>query len=202
MHSDLITLIQKCECCQKLKIPTSHLRIRAPYIARPNPTKPWNVVSTDIIQLSESKDGNKWVLIFVDTFSRFIEAVPLSAVNGFSVGETLVHQIICRHGCPSTLICDNASYYVHGEFPKLCQLMGIRAAPVTAHHPQANGIAKSKVKALKLLLRCLVKTEFNQWDKFLPFALFAFNTSYNNQTGLLHFLSTMVLKLTFKAKQQ
>ena len=108
MHSDLITFIQKCESCQKLKNPTGHLRIRAPYIARPNPTKPWDVISTDVMQLSESNEGNKWVLIFVDTFSRFIEAVPLSTVNGFTVGETLVHQIICRHGCPSFLICDNA----------------------------------------------------------------------------------------------
>ena len=99
---------------------------------------------------------------FVDTFSRFIEAVPLSAVNGFTVGETLVHQIVCRHGCPSTLICNDASYYVHGEFPKLCQLMGIRAALVAAYHSEANRIAETKVKTLKLLLRSLVITEFNQ----------------------------------------
>ena len=65
--------------------------------------------------------------------------------------------------------------------------MGIRAAPVAAYHPEANGIAEAKVKALKLLLRSLVRTEFNQWDKFLPFALFAFNTSYNNQTGFTPF---------------
>ena len=87
-------------------------------------------------------------------------------VNGITVGETLVHQIVCRHGCPSTLICDNASYYVHGEFPKLCKILGIRAAPVAAYHPEANGIAEAKVKALKRLLRSLVKTEFNQWDKY------------------------------------
>ena len=52
-----------------------------------------------------------------------------------------------------------------------------------AYHPEANEIVEAKVKALKLLLRSLVRTEFNQWDNFLPFALFAFNTSYNNQTG-------------------
>jgi len=44
-----------------------------------------------------------------------------------------------------------------------------------------------KVKALKLLLRCLVKSEHKHWDKFLPYALFAFNTSYNNQTGFTPF---------------
>ena len=154
------------------------------------------------MQLSESSSGNKWVLIFVDTFSRFMEDVPLNTVNGITVGETLVHQIVCRHGCPSTLICDNASYYVHGEFPKLCKILGIRAAPVAAYHPEANGIAEAKVKALKRLLRSLVKTEFNQWDKFLPFAMFAFNTSYNNQTGFTPFLWIMGLKQICQDKQR
>ena len=80
------------------------------------------------------------------------------------------------------LICDNAAYYVHGEFPKQCKTraLGTRAAPVAAYHPEANGIAEAKVKALKLLLRSLVKSEHKQWDKFLPFAIFSFNTSFNN----------------------
>ena len=187
MHTDLMRFIQKCEKCQKLKNPVGHLRIKTPYLSRPNSTKPWDVVSTDVMQLCETVSGNKWVLIIVDTFSRWIEAVALSQVNGISVSETLVHQVICRHGCPSTLICDNASYYVHGEFPRLCQSMGIRAAPVAAYHPEANGIAEAKVKALKLLLRSLVQSEHKHWDKFLPYALFAFNTSYNNQTGFTPF---------------
>ena len=76
---------------------------------------------------------------------------------------------------------------VHGDFPKLCKTLGIRSAPVAAYHPEANGIAEAKVKALKLLLRSLIKSEQKQWDKFLPFAIFAFNTSFNNQTGITPF---------------
>ena len=42
---------------------------------------------------------------------------------------------------------------------------------MTAYHPEANGIAEAKVKALKLLLRSLVKSEHKQRNKFLPFAI-------------------------------
>jgi len=55
----------------------------------------------------------------------------------------LMTHIICKHGCPSVLICDNASYYVGGDFPKLCKSLGIHMAPVSAYHPEANGIAES-----------------------------------------------------------
>ena len=92
----------------------------------------------------------------------------MESVNGQTVGQVLIQQIVCRHGYPTTLICDNDTYYVAGEFPKLCQTLGIKAAPVTAYHPEANGIAEEKVKALKRLLRCLVKKEHQYWDQFLP----------------------------------
>ena len=65
--------------------------------------------------------------------------------------------VVLKHGCPVQLITDNASYYVKGNFPQLCKILGIKLSPVTAYHPQANGIAESKVKALKHIIRALVK---------------------------------------------
>ena len=49
-------------------------------------------------------------------------------------------------------------------------------APSTAYHPEANGIAESKVKALKALLRSLTKEDKYNWDIKIPIVLFAFNT--------------------------
>ena len=149
--------------------------------------KPWDVVSTDVLQLPTTTNLNKYVLIFVDNFSRYIEAKPLPGINGETVSNTLVQQIICRHGCPTTLICDNASYYVHGEFERVYKFLGIKMAPSTAYHPEANGIAESKVKALKTLLRSLAKQDKYNWDCKLPYAVFAFNTSFNKTTGFTPF---------------
>ena len=80
--------------------------------------------------------------------------------------------------CPYQLITDNASHYVDRSFPKLCNVLGIKLTPVTAYHPQANGIAESKVKALESLIRSLVKKHFSDWDEFLPYTIFLFNTSF------------------------
>ena len=74
--------------------------------------------------------------------------------------------MVLNHGCPSQIITDNAAYYVQGNFPKLCAYLGIKLSPVSAYHPQANGIAESKVKALKSLIRSLIKENYLDLEQF------------------------------------
>ena len=126
MHTHLVNFINEFESCQRLKNPTGHLRVRPPDLARPNPTKPWDVISTDVMHLNESAGKHKWVLIMVDNFSKYIEAIAMESVNGQTAGQVLIQQIVCRHGCPTTLICDNATYYVAGKFPKFVKLWELK----------------------------------------------------------------------------
>ena len=70
---------------------------------------------------------------------------------------------------------DNAAYCVKGECPKRCKSLGIRATLATVYHTEAIGITEAQVQALQCLLRALVKQEYQSWDRFLPFAVFAFN---------------------------
>jgi hypothetical protein len=183
MYTDLIQFIQKCETCQKLKNPSGKLRIRPSSLARPVPNKPWDIVSTDVLHLPESSNSFKYIILFVDNFSRCLEAHPLVAVNGQAVSNVLIKEVVCRHGCPVEILCDNATYYVKAEVSKVCDFYGIKLSPVSKYHPQANGIAESKVKILKSLLRSLVKQKSRNWDEFLHFATFAFNTSFNARIG-------------------
>ena len=46
-------------------------------------------------------------------------------------------------------------------------------APSIAYHPEANGIAESKIKALKALPGSLAKQDKYNWDYKLPYAIFA-----------------------------
>jgi hypothetical protein len=60
--------------------------------------------------------------------------------------------------------------------------LGVQLKPVTAYHPQANGMAEAKVKALKSILRALVRKRPSAWEDLLPLAVFIYNTSFNELT--------------------
>ena len=88
----------------------------------------------DVMHLSESK-GKKYVLIIVDQFSRYPEAFALQTTNGKNLALAMEHGIICRHGCPSQVLCDQASYNAKGDFPSFCEKIRIKLSPVSAYHP-------------------------------------------------------------------
>ena len=110
--------------------------------------------------------------------------------------------VVLKHRCPVQLITDNASYYVKGNFPQLCKFLGIKLSPVTAYHPQANGIAESKVKALKNIIRALVKENHTNWDQLLHYALFSFNTAFNQTIGCSPFFANHGQEPNFPKKFQ
>jgi hypothetical protein len=130
----------------------------------------------DVMHLPSS-NRNKYILIVVDLFTRWPEAFALQNINGSAL-VTCMLKVMTRQGFIRQLLCDNASYNVGKEFSTFCDREGIKLSPVSEYHPEANGVAESKVKALKDLLRALA-TKYSDWSKYLDTALFAYRTSYH-----------------------
>ena len=156
-------------------MPSSRHSIK--YLQHLQPTRAWKTLTTDVLHLPVSSTRKRYILIFVDLFTRYPKAFALLYVNGTALGNHLVNDIICRHGCPSQILCDNASYNVEGYLKQVCDKFGIKLSPVLEYHPEANGVAESKVKALKSLLRSLVQ-RYDDWEDRLPESLFAYRASF------------------------
>ena len=165
--------------CQKLKDPAPGNRINPPLMSRPQPVRPWEIVAMDAMSVA-----GKDVMIFVDTFTRYPEACVIEGnLNGRNLSDAFVLHVLLRHGCPSKIICDNVSYQVQGQFKETTELLGIQVTPVSAYHPQANGIAESKVKALKSLLRSISADNPTDWEANVPLALFAYRSAFHSAIG-------------------
>ena len=60
----------------------------------------WDRIAIDTIgPLPESAEGHKYILTIIDTFSRFIELIPLKSTLAETTADAQI-QIIGRYGIP------------------------------------------------------------------------------------------------------
>ena len=65
----------------------------------------------------------------------------------------------------------------------MCKLLQIRKMNTTPYHPQANGLVENFNGTLKKMLKCYAKDEPEEWDRHIPFVLFAYRESPHESTG-------------------
>ena len=54
----------------------------------------------DVLQLPVTSSGNKYVVVFLDYLTKWVEAFPTSDQQAPTIARLLVEHIICRHGVP------------------------------------------------------------------------------------------------------
>ena len=65
------------------------------------PCRPWQVMQLDIKgPLPETPRGAKYVLCLIDTFSKWVETVPLYQIDAKTVAEAMVTSVVLRHRVP------------------------------------------------------------------------------------------------------
>jgi hypothetical protein len=101
LGKDVEEYIQKCNSCAKMKGRTP----LAPLGELPETTEPMQMTSFDIRgPYPMSSRQNRYLLAFIDHFSRYPKAIPIPSQDTETVARALVTQVFTRHGCPQTLI--------------------------------------------------------------------------------------------------
>ena len=90
-------------------------------------------------------------------------------------------HIIYLYGVPHELISDRGAHF-RGEVDTLVQEYGIQHHRSSSYRPQTNGAVEAANKNIKRILRKMVETS-RDWSEKLPFALWAYRTSFRTSTG-------------------
>jgi hypothetical protein len=145
------------------------------------PTRPWSHVHFDHIgPLPTSDNGNVYILTIVDRFTRYAEAVATVDITAEETARLLVEKVVCRYGLPDVLGSDRGPVVVALVLNQVFKLLGVKRVKTAAHHPQSNGVVEVFNKTLKSTLRIWAKENQRDWDELLPFAVYAYNTSFHS----------------------
>ena len=117
--------------------------------------------------------GNKYLLVFIDTFSGWVEAYPTKTETAQIVAKIILEEILPRFGIPKVIGSDNGPAFVAQVSQGLAIQLGIDWKLHCAYRPQSSGQVERMNRTLKeTLTKLTLETGRNDWTALLPYALF------------------------------
>ena len=101
---------------------------------------PMDRIQIDLLgPLPESTSRNKYVLVIIDQFSKWVQAYALPHQGSELVAEKLVKEFIAVFVVSLELHSDQGSSFQSELFKELCRPLQILQTKATPYHPTSNG---------------------------------------------------------------
>ena len=150
------------------------------------------LVQYDHMKLCPTDDGNTGLLVIIDLFSKFAEAVLCShdEYDAIATSRLLLQKWFARHGAPTQMQSENApnlTAEVSNEFMKASQITKVAS---TVGHPHTQGLVERQNRTLLSLLRAFCSRRIRDWDKHPDEVLGAYNSTRHATTGFSPYMLT------------
>ena len=181
VHRDVQKWCKSCDMCASRRGPPK--KIQAP-LAQYNVGSPMERVAIDILgPLPTSEEGNKYLLIAADYFTKWVEAYAIPNQEAVTVADVLVKEFVCRYGVPLFIHSDQGRNFESAVFGEMCRLLGISKTRTTPLHPQSDGMVERFNQTIENQLSKYVEDHQHDWDKYIPFLMMAYRTAVHESTG-------------------
>ena len=131
----------------------------------------------------ESAQGNRYVLMIVDQFSRWVEMVPLRIQDAQTVARSFFETYVVRFGVPFVVHTDQGRNFDYSVMKSFCQLMDITKTRTTPYRPSSNGQVERYNTIVLNFLRCFLRGKQREWDQYLPVLGMNIRSMVNRSTG-------------------
>ena len=180
LFHDVDDFCRSCEVCQRCSPKRGPHTLMVPL---PVIEEPFQRIAMDIVgPLPRSRSGNKFILVICDYVTRYPEAFALKSVDTEHVAKALI-SLFSRMGVPKEILTDQGTNFASKLLAELYRLLHVKAVKTSPYHPQTDGLVERFNRTLKGMLRKTVDKEGKDWDKLLPYVLFAYREVPQSSTG-------------------
>ena len=181
MSLDCQLYVLRCGVCNKNK--KANFRPKAGMVNY-QVGAPLDRVHLDILgPLFVSEKGNRYILLIVDQFTKWVEICPIPEQSAETVVKQFFESFIVRLGVPLEVHTDQGRNFEGNLFKAFCKLMETTKTRTTPYRPSANGQVERYNRTILQMMRCFLKGRQNQWDNFLPALGMALRATTNRSTG-------------------
>lgn len=181
MFSDIQHWCRSCCDCAMRKTPRN--RHKAPLLPIPVQDA-FDRLACDIIgPFPATKSGNRYVLVFTEYLTKWVEAFPIPSIEAPRIARILVEEIFTRHGAPRTLLSDRGANFLSSLVTEVCRILNTKKLNTSAYHPACDGLTERFNNTLAEAISMYVNSEQTDWDLYIPSILFAYRVSPCVSTG-------------------
>ena len=94
-----------------------------------------------------------------------------------------VLNIVLKFGAPAQILTDQGTNFLSDLFKNTCKLLKIKKIQTTAFHPESNGGLERSHRVLAEYLRHYMREDQMNWDEWIPYAVYVYNTTVHTTTA-------------------
>ena len=98
--------------------------------------------------------------------------MPLKSIDAEHVAEELM-ALFSRVGVPREILTDQETNFTSNLLAEIYRLIHIKPIKTSPYHPQTDGLVERFNQTLKAMLQKAATEEGKDWDKVVPYVLFA-----------------------------
>lgn len=99
-----------------------------------------------------------------------------------SIADQFMIEVVRLHGLPTSIVSDRDLVFVSRFWKELFRLYDTILCMSTTNHPHIDEQTESLYRSLETYLRCFAMERLRQWNCWLPWAEYWYNTSFQTAT--------------------
>jgi len=148
---------------------------------------PLDLVTTDFLKVDQCQGGIGNILVITDHCTKLAVAVLTSNQTAKTTADVLLNSFIFKYGIPARLLSDQGSNYESAVIQEMCKVLNIDKVRTSVYHPQCNGASERFNRSLLSMLGTLEPEKKDDWKKYLPALVYAYNATKHESIGFSPF---------------
>jgi hypothetical protein len=183
MYSDTRDWVSSCNDCAMRKAGRLENKLGMTYSIESS--RPFQILGVDIKGplKNSSKNGNRYILVMTDHFTKWVELFPMKNVDAGTVADLILKEFICRHGAPESILTDRGRNFSSNLIIEISRKMDIKRLLTASYHPQTNGQTERFNRTMAEMLTMYISEHETDWEDYLPYVAFAYRTAIHESTG-------------------
>ncbi len=183
MRRHVRSFIDHCPFCQKMR------NIQSVIQTRPFTTasyQPMSRINVDTIgPLPEDEQGNCYIIVFIDCFSRFCELYAVPSTEATHCARCLIN-FVGRYGAPRYILSDRGRQFVNEMIEEVSSLVASNQIFSMAYSKEENAIVeRANAEVMRHVRGIVFDTKVKKnWSTILPLAQRIMNATIKESTGV------------------